>query len=63
MRESEDTITFRMRYNKLDEIQNKKAPQFSLKGLLYSGIDILSRVVPSTICAGGLNYSVRNGKR
>ena len=42
------------------KIRTKK--EGSRWGTLKSGVDILSRR-SSTICAGGLNFSVRNGKR
>ncbi len=39
----------------------KKNP-LEVRGFFKSGVDILSRNT-STICANGLNFSVRNGKR
>ena len=46
----------------VDRAINKKAPQLP-EGLLFKvGDDLLSREC-STIGAGGLNFSVRNGKR
>ncbi len=42
--------------------KNKKAPTFLLE-LVWVGDDLLSQVLPSTIGAVGLNFSVRDGKR
>ncbi len=44
-------------------VKVKKIPVFSGPGLGKIGDDILFRNECSIICANGLNYSVRNGKR
>ncbi len=41
----------------------QKNPSQIVKGFSKEGGDILSHRDGSTICANGLNYSVRNGKR
>jgi hypothetical protein len=41
----------------------KKSPLEIREGLKKIGNDILFHKNCSTICAGGLNFSVRNGKR
>jgi hypothetical protein len=43
--------------------ENKKTPDVKTGVFKNFGDDILSHRNCSTICAGGLNYSVRNGKR
>ena len=49
----------------LDMVLNKKSPETSasFSGLLKDGGDLLSHLIGSTIGAGGLNFSVRHGKR